>query len=148
MLHTKFHPYLVYSSQLIPFLRTIITFPGKRLLISKGAAGWVLLKRFFFRCWCLVSIAAINQKGPSHYFASIAFFWSKGWFFWVRVTSGPTVRFGSKFKTWCNLSLPMIYQSFGPLCSVVAAKWLPEVALGLFTQGTTPEVGVQRSLGF
>ena len=41
VLTTKFHSYPISTSQVIPFLRSIITFPGKRLLTSEGVAGGV-----------------------------------------------------------------------------------------------------------
>ena len=47
-LTTKFHPYLVNTSQVIPFLRSIITFPGKKVLTPEGITGGVSIVRGLF----------------------------------------------------------------------------------------------------
>ena len=39
VLTTKFHPYPVNTSQVIPFLRSIITFSGEKLLTPEGVTG-------------------------------------------------------------------------------------------------------------
>ena len=39
VLTTNFHSYPIKNSQIIPFLRSIITFSGKRLLTPEGVAG-------------------------------------------------------------------------------------------------------------
>ena len=45
VLSTKFHPYPVDTSQVIPFLRSIITFPGEKLLTPEGVTGGVSITR-------------------------------------------------------------------------------------------------------
>ena len=48
VLTIKFHSYPINTSQVIPFLRSIITFPGKRLLTPEGVAGGVSITRGLF----------------------------------------------------------------------------------------------------
>ena len=48
VLTTKFHPYPINTSQVIPFLKSIINFYGKRLLIPEGVAGEFSLTRSLF----------------------------------------------------------------------------------------------------
>ena len=48
VLTTKFHPYPVNTSQVIPFLRSIVTFPGKKLLTPEGVTGGVSITRGLF----------------------------------------------------------------------------------------------------
>ena len=48
VLTTNFHPYPVNTSQVISFLRSIITFPGKKLLTPEGVTGGVSITRGLF----------------------------------------------------------------------------------------------------
>ena len=48
VLTTMFHPYPVNTSQVIPFLRFIITFPGKKLFTPEGVTGGVSITRGLF----------------------------------------------------------------------------------------------------
>ena len=59
-LTTKFHRYPVNTSQVIPFLRSIITFPGKRLLTPEGVTGGVSIERDFFS-WSVSYVHCRNK---------------------------------------------------------------------------------------
>ena len=48
VLTTKSHSYHIKNSQVIPFLRFIITFSGKKLLKPEGVAGEFSLTKVFF----------------------------------------------------------------------------------------------------
>ena len=48
VLTTKFHPYPINTSQVIPSLGSIITFLGKKLLTPEGVAGGVSITRGLF----------------------------------------------------------------------------------------------------
>ena len=48
VLPINFHSYPINTSQVIPFLRSIITFSGKRLLTPEGVAGGFSLTRGLF----------------------------------------------------------------------------------------------------
>ena len=61
VLTTKFHPYPINASQVIPFLRSIITFSGKKLLTPERVAGAFSLTGVFFRGSFCMSIPAIKS---------------------------------------------------------------------------------------
>ena len=68
VLTTKFHPYPVNTSQVIPFLRSIVTFPGKKLLTPEGVTGGVSITRGLFSGSYLMSIAAKKLVCPGSIF--------------------------------------------------------------------------------
>ena len=61
VLTNKFHPYPINASQVIPFLRSIITFSGKKLLTPERVAGAFSLTGVFFRGSFCMSIPAIKS---------------------------------------------------------------------------------------
>ena len=64
VLNIKFQPYPINNSQVIFFLRSIITCPEKRLLTAEGIVGGVSFTRGLFWGWCLMNIAAIKPIFP------------------------------------------------------------------------------------
>ena len=48
VLTIMFHPYTVNTSQVIPFLNFVITFPGEKLLKPEGVTGGVSITRSLF----------------------------------------------------------------------------------------------------
>ena len=68
VLTTKFHSYPINISQVIPFLKSIITFSGKRLLTPDGVTGGFSLARGLFLVSVVVSDAAIKSIFPRSLF--------------------------------------------------------------------------------
>ena len=104
VLPTKFHPDPINTSQVTPFLMSIISFSGKRLLTPKGVTGFHSLGGFF-RGSYLVSIAAIKSLCHRSLFCGV-------FFFQVLITSVPTAGLSSNCNTRCILPLPIIPPNF------------------------------------
>ena len=69
ILTTKFHSYPVNTSQVIPFLRSIITFSGKRLLTPEGVTGGFSLTRGLFSGSVSYVYCRNKIDMPSHIFS-------------------------------------------------------------------------------
>ena len=122
VLTTMFYPYPVNTSQVIPFLRSIIFFPGEKLLTPEGVDGGVSISRGLFLGTIFLGV-----------------------FFQVLTASGTTAGFGSNYNTRCILPLPIIPPSFS---SLQAEKRLPEVGGGFVYLGHKNGNGGLRGLGF
>ena len=81
ILTTKFHSYPINTSQVIPFLRSVITFSGTRLLTPEGVAGGFSLTGGLFSGSYLVSIAAVKLLCHSSLFRVNCLFPVSGGYF-------------------------------------------------------------------
>ena len=130
VLTTKFYSYPMNTSQVIPFLRSIIAFSGKRLLTPEGVAGgFSLTRRLFSGFVSYVDCCNKIIMPPFSILMYIAYFRSKGVFSQVLIASNPTAGFGSNYNTRCILPLPIIPPS---------DHWRPrndfrKLGVGLFT---------------
>ena len=120
VLTTNFHPNHINTSMVIPFLRSIIIFSGKRLLTPEAFHSLGV----FFRGSYLMSIAAIKLLCHRSLFWSIAYFPSNRLF----------INVACHYLSSLQVSAP-------------CAHWRPrndfrKLGEALFTYGIKPEVGV------
>ena len=148
VLTTKFYSSTINTSKFIPFLRSIITFSGKRQLKPEGVTGGFSHIKGLFRGSYLMSIAAIKSLCHRSSLRLNCLFRSRAMFFSVLIASNSTARFGSIYNTRCILPLPIITPSFSSLHSLEAEKRLPEIRAGFVCLGHKTGSGVPRSLGF
>ena len=144
------HSYPINTSQVIPFLRSIITFSGKRLLTPEGVTGEFSLPRGLF----LGSVSYVHCRHKINMpwiiiLRKLPTSGLRGSVFPTLIASGPTAGFGLNYNTRCILPVcPGHPPSFSSLRSSMAEKRLPEVTGGFVYSGHKTGSGGLRGLGF
>ena len=131
VLITKPDSYPIYTSQLIPFPRSIIIFSGKRLLTPEGVARGFSLARVFFEVCISYRLPQKNHYATVNFFAWVDYFRFQGCFSNLLIILGPTAEFGSICNTRYILPLLIIPPDFSYRCWLEAEK--RKLGVGLFS---------------